>query len=231
MDREIHLPLDFLYSFMGWVAFHAGHMSRQSINFIPSNVVLIGLAPLICLICLIAYTGQIWILLLGVLSALMFVLLIISSLIKHTVFQRKRSSSATAQTLENFDGEVLFNGKLRLSEKMFNRFLGVLARIVTLEDGSLGFASLIDASTTMYGFVLSEQRGVWYSVPMPGSLEITDGVFYYGAKGHPALRLSYTEKLGPKRRTEVAIVAFSSEAERETARLWFAEKVNPPFDY
>ncbi|BCM91793.1 hypothetical protein IAD21_03669 [Abditibacteriota bacterium] len=222
--------MDSFYSLMGGVAKLSGAMSRSSINLVPENGILMGLCLLLGFGCLVTYSmlGELWMLLLGFFALLSLILLFISSLLNHTIFQAKPVQASTPSADPNFDGRVLFSGKLRLQQKTVRRFLGVPSQIALLEDGDFGFVSLIDASSTFNGFVVNELRGPWHSVPVPGSLKLQDGMFYYGFKGQPAIRLSYAEKLDRSQKRATAIVAFNSEAARESARRALTEKINSP---
>ncbi len=213
---------------MGGVAKLSGAMSRSSVNFVPQNGILMGLCLVLSFGCLVTYSmvGELWMIFLGVFALLSLILLFISSLLNHTIFQAKPVPASTPSSDPNFDGRVLFSGKLRLQQKTVRRFLGVPSQITSLEDGALGFVSLIDASSTLNGFVVNQLRGHWYSVPVPGTLKLQDGLFYYGFKAQPALRLSYAEKLDRSQKRATAIIAFNSQAARESARKVLTEKIN-----
>ncbi|BCM91790.1 hypothetical protein IAD21_03666 [Abditibacteriota bacterium] len=208
-----------LYSLLGTVALVSGKMSRFSINFIPSNWGLMGACALFGFGSLSTYSRDhdVSTLLLGLFLLLVGLLFLLSSLLQHTVFQPQPNSSATfGAPGERFDGSLLFTGKLRLQEKTARRFLAVPAQLVTLENGSPAFASNIDASSRMYGVVTSARRGMWLSIPRPGSLQMEDGLFYHGFKGVPALRLRFTDELDASQNTVIA--AFDSPTARDAAR-------------
>ena len=206
-----------LYSLLGVVALASGKMSRFSINLIPSNWIVIAGGALAGFGALSSYsikrdapTLLIGLLLLGV--AMLFLL---SSLLRHTVFQPTASSVGTGLG-EDFDGSLLFTGKLRLQEKVARRFLAVPAQLVTLENGAPAFASNIDASSRMYGVVTSARRGMWLSIPRSGTVQMEEGLFYHGFAGVPALRLRYTDELDGSQNTIIA--AFASPAALGAAR-------------
>ncbi len=217
-----------LYSLLGVVALVSGKMSRFSINFIPSNWGLMAGCGLFGLISLSSYIRDrdFSSFLLGL--ALLFVasLFLLSSLLRHTVFQPTGAQASEPNAASAaFDGSLMFTGKLRLQDKVARRFVAVPAQLVTLENGAPAFASNIDASSRMYGVVTSARIGLWMSVPRATSMQVDDGLFYHGFKGAPALRLRFVEELDGSQNTVIA--AFASPAERDAARALLSGQAVP----
>lgn len=220
------------YSLLGVVALVSGKMSRFSINFIPSNWGLMAACGTFGLGSLSAYKANhdVSTLLLGLFLLLVGGLFLLSSLLRHTVFQPTgQTSTAPSGASAAFDGSLQLTGKLRLQDKVARRFLAVPAQLVTLENGVPAFASNIDASSRMYGVVTSARRGMWLSVPRGGTVQMDDGLFYHGFAGAPALRLRFVEELDGSQNTIIA--AFASPAEREAARaLLSGQNVSAPLN-
>lgn len=223
------------YSLLGVVALMSGKMSRFSVNFIPSNWGLMAACGIFGLSSLSSYTihRDPLSLLFGLLLLFVGTLFLLSSLLRHTVFQ-PTGAAATSPVAPGapFDGSLRLTGKLRLQDKVARRFLAVPAQLVTLENGVPAFASNIDASSRMYGVVTSARRGMWLSVPRGGTMQIDNGLFYHGFTGAPALRLRFVEELDGSQNTIIA--AFASPAEREAARALLSGQsasvpLNSPF--
>ncbi len=210
--------MDLLYSLLGMVALASGKMSRFSVNLVPSNWGLMGACGIFGFICLGSFSSDhdLTTLMFGLFLWLIGLLFLVSSLLRHTIFQPQPASPSIPAPGERFDGSLIFTGKLRLQDKVARRFLAVPASLVTLENGSPAFASNIDASSRFYGVVTSARRGVWLSVPRRGTLQMEDGLFYHGLKGIPALRLNFTDELDGSQNSVIA--AFASPTARDAAR-------------
>ncbi len=231
--------MNLLYSVLGAVAVASDKMSRFRVNFIPSNWGIIAVSGFFGIFSLYALFADKDIsgLYFGLPVLIIALLFITCLLTRNTIFQPRAAAGATvsagAGQAEPFAGAATFAGKLHLQEKVARRFTAVPAQIITLENGALAVASNIDASSRLYGVVTKARAGTWLSVPREGTLQIEEGLFYYGFAGRPALRLSFEEELDGRKAS--AILAFDSAAQCGAARALLARgeapqsSLNPAF--
>lgn len=232
--------MGFLYSILGGVAKISSSMSRYRINLIPSNWLVIGLCAIFASVALADKSAaRIPALLVCVLVGGLFLL---SSLMQHTIFQRTSGAATKATSAappvmqaathdaspfssheaapaivsapaENGRSDIRLTGRLRLHEKLAQRFLDVPVSPVHLDDGAFAFASNIDASSRTYGVVTQKRSGLWLLMPQPRTLSWEEGLLYSGFKPRPALRLNYADALDKDKKSS-AILSFGSEAQR-----------------
>ncbi len=230
--------MNIFYSVMGFAAQQSDKLSRQRVNFIPLNWLLIVAGPLLGLSAVVGSndsTHLIWAVPLLVVVCLCAALLLLSWFLRNIVFQKQKDAPAPDSAIGGvpFEGKLVFTGKLRLQEKVARRFLAMPAQLVTLENGALAFVSNIDASSRMYGVVTKVRSGTWLSIPREGTLQMENGLFYYGFAGCPALRLKYQEELDGSKAT--AILAFDSAAQCQAACVLLSTgeapqtSINPAF--
>ena len=231
--------MGFLYSVLGGVAKISSSMSRYRVNLIPSNWLVIGVCAIFASVAWADKTSvRIPAFLFCVLVGGLFLL---SSLMQHTIFQRT-SGAAKSPTFappamqaatqdaspfsshevapavapspaENGRADIRMTGRLRLHEKLAQRFIDVPVSPVHLEDGAFAFASNIDASSRMYGVVTQKRSGLWLLMPQQRTLSWEEGLSYFGFKARPALRLNYADALDKDKKSS-AILSFGSEAQR-----------------
>ena len=218
------------YAFMGGVAKASGRMSRFSINFIPSNWILIGA----CLILSFVFWGGFLkdrdaIDLVGALLLLISGCAFIgSSLLRHIIFQKlpapatdpaalgATSGAAAPASDAGLNVPMRLTGRLRLSERVAQRFLDIPVGLERLENGQLALMSNIDASSRFYGAVVNSKSGLWLSILNLNTLEVDDGALYHGFKGAPSLLLRYTDEADGK--PVQNILAFTSARDRDVVR-------------
>ena len=216
--------MNIFYSLMGWVAQQSDAMSRQSVNLIPLNWLVICAGPLVGLGAIFSSNDGahlLWAVPLALALCLAAFLLLLSWFLRNVIFQKQPHALATNGSIggapaEPVEVSLVFTGKLRLQEKVARRFLAVPARLVTLENGARAFASNIDASSRTYGIVTKARTGTWLSIPREDSLQVENGLFYHGFAGRPALRLRYVDELDGS--TNNVVIAFESSEQCESAR-------------
>ena len=233
--------MGFLYSILGVVAKISSSMSRYRVNLVPSNWLVIGLCVLFAWVAISDRTAGSGGMLLGLGCLLIGGTFLLSSLMQHTIFQRTSGAakapsstppamqaatqdaspfssheiapSVASAPAENARADIRLTGRLRLHEKLAQRFIDVPVSPVHLEDGAFAFASNIDASSRMYGVVTQKRSGLWLTMPQPRTLSWEEGLLYNGFKPRPALRLRYADALEKDKKSS-AILSFGSAAQR-----------------
>lgn len=208
---------------MGWVAKSSHSLSRESVNLLPMNWLVIIVAGIfsLCFWGMGLFEGR-PIAILGAIPCTLITLAYLVSFFKLDTF----FVSQPLPELQAVAGDTVlatgfgWTGRLRLHEKAAKRFIDMPAQASRLEDGSLVVASHIDASTYMYSIVTQSKVGVWLAVPQPATFTIEAGSLYYGFKEAPALRLRFTDGTDSKNRK--AILSFDSEQARSAMASWLA---------
>ncbi|RYG69524.1 hypothetical protein EON80_09635 [bacterium] len=211
---------------MGWVARTSHNLSRQSVNMVPMNWLVIFIAGVVASGCWgIMVTEHNPLAIFGAIPGLaVFLAFLISFVKRDTFFTTEPLPTATAVSGDApLQTELRWTGKLRLHEKAAKRFIDMPAMATRLEGGEFAVVSNIDASTRFYGVVTNSKVGAWLALPQPHSFEIEAGTLYYGFRGAPALRMRFLD--GTDSKKGVAILSFDAPTDRDAFYSWLeAEK-------
>jgi len=160
----------------------------------------------------------------GVCAPVMLLAIVVLGM-RNIVFQpipavRRRDTATPPDSSTPLD--LRLSGRLVLG-KVPRRFLAVPTAGAHLDDGTLTFASTVDASSTYTGIGVDSFTSAWRLIPKPGTLQrVARGYQYLGVRRRPALMFRYVPADSRTGRSETAILTCGSEEQ--------LDRVEPAFE-
>lgn len=192
------------YYILGYIAKLNDGMWRYRLNFIPSNLIVVGI---IAVFGLNAATDTFEGLsngaiplsstLLAVFLLGIVVFFVVATFARNTVFQRANFGSPLSKMRSAEPLHISATGTFTLDQSgklTDRRFIEMPAVLMRDENGNPVILSKIDASSRFMGITTTQRSGIWSMAPEPGSVgDPQVGFLYWGTTRRVALRFTYTQ--------------------------------------
>jgi hypothetical protein len=215
---RIPVESEMVHTLLGLVAAANLRLSRIRINFLPVNVILVGVLIWEASLGLRDLQGpypdtmSTGVLRIG-LCAPILILFFVSAVKRHTIFQPSHDSQVPPLMASFEPIDLRVTATLTRDAREARRFVEVPAGVV-VTNGEAMLHSDIDTSSSFMGMTTNAQLGMWTVFLPPGTpTAVTRGHVYYGWAKRPAAQFRIAS--GTRRLRQTVTLSFATIEQRE----------------